>query len=92
MLPLFSNHDAPLSIAEDYESSASLVLYQGDAQDYVRALPDQLVSLIVTSPPYNLGKSYETRVSIEQYLAAQADTIAELVRILKDDGSICWQV
>ncbi|MBN1966046.1 MAG: site-specific DNA-methyltransferase [Anaerolineae bacterium] len=55
-------------------------------------LPNRTVQLIVTSPPYNLGKEYETRVSIEQYLDAQAQTIGELHRVLKDEGSICWQV
>ncbi|HEX3052667.1 MAG TPA: site-specific DNA-methyltransferase, partial [Aggregatilineaceae bacterium] len=45
-----------------------------------------------TSPPYNLGKEYENRTSIDTYLELQAETIAQLVRILRHDGSICWQV
>jgi adenine-specific DNA-methyltransferase len=58
----------------------------------VATLPDNSISLIVTSPPYNLGKDYENRVSIEQYLETQAKTIEQLVRVLRVDGSICWQV
>lgn len=46
----------------------------------------------MTSPPYNLGKAYENRTSIEEYLGTQAQTIAELYRVLKNEGSICWQV
>lgn len=50
------------------------------------------MKLIVTSPPYNIGKSYERRSSLESYLAQQAKTIAECVRLLHPQGSICWQV
>ena len=48
--------------------------------------------LIVTSPPYNIGKSYEKRESIEKYLQKQEKLIAELIRVLSEQGSICWQV
>jgi adenine-specific DNA-methyltransferase len=47
---------------------------------------------IVTSPPYNVGKEYETKTSIENYLASQEKVIEELIRIVSDNGSICWQV
>lgn len=48
--------------------------------------------LILTSPPYNIGKSYEKRSSLDDYLEGQRAVIAECVRLLADDGSICWQV
>lgn len=61
--------------------------------DYVHELADESVHLIVTSPPYNIGKSYEKRSSsLEQYVANQAAIIAECVRVLAPNGSICWQV
>jgi DNA modification methylase len=69
-----------------------LILYHGDVNDYLRALPDNSIKLIITSPPYNLGKAYEDRVSIQDYLKLQAKTIKELYRVLREDGSICWQV
>ncbi len=69
-----------------------MVLYHGDVSDFIATLPDKTVSLIITSPPYNLGKDYEDRVSIETYLEAQSQVIAQLCRILRDDGSLCWQV
>ena len=68
------------------------MLHQGDVSDFISTIPDKSVSLIITSPPYNLGKDYEDRVSIEQYLHSQEQVIAQLFRILRDDGSICWQV
>ncbi len=59
---------------------------------FMRSLPDASMSLIVTSPPYNIGKSYEKRTALDTYVEDQADCIAEAVRLLTPKGSICWQV
>ena len=59
---------------------------------FMRPLDGGTFKLIVTSPPYNLGKEYETRSAVDQYLAMQERVIAECVRLLDDRGSICWQV
>ena len=63
-----------------------------DAAEFCKSIPDSSVKLVITSPPYNIGKSYETRTSIQEYIANFGGLISELVRVLKDDGSICWQV
>lgn len=63
-----------------------------DNLDFMRSLPDGGMQLIVTSPPYNLGKSYEKRSSIDTYIESQRRVIGEAVRLLADGGSICWQV
>lgn len=63
-----------------------------DNMPFMRSLGDTTIKLIVTSPPYNIGKSYEQRSSLESYLEAQAVVIAECVRLLQPNGSICWQV
>ena len=39
-----------------------------NAMDFCKTLPDNSVKLIITSPPYNIGKEYETRTSIESYI------------------------
>jgi len=46
----------------------------------------------MTSPPYNLGKEYETRTGIDAYLIFQDQVIEQLIRVLRPEGSICWQV
>ena len=89
MKPLFETQK---KIEYQFNPNADLVLYEGDVKEFVATIPDNSVSLIITSPPYNLGKDYESRVSIEQYLAAQVEVIAQLYRVLREDGSICWQV
>lgn len=88
-LPLFPNS---LTISDHYAADARIVLYEGDTADFLPGIPSNSVSLIITSPPYNLGKSYERRTSIEAYLATQTPLLAELVRVLHPQGSLCWQV
>lgn len=60
--------------------------------DLLREIPDELLQLIVTSPPYNLGKEYEKKLKLSQYVKQQALVIRECVRALSKHGSICWQV
>lgn len=49
-------------------------------------------TLIVTSPPYNIGKAYEERVEFQKYLAWQKDVVKRCVEILGPHGSICWEI
>jgi len=59
---------------------------------FMHPLRDNSMQLIVTSPPYNIGKSYEVRSSLADYVKAQAQVISECVRLLAPGGSLCWQV
>ncbi|MCE5331117.1 MAG: site-specific DNA-methyltransferase [Bacteroidales bacterium] len=63
-----------------------------DCLSALRKIEDEKFDLIITSPPYNVGKSYETKTSIEKYLETQDEIISELIRTLSKKGSICWQV
>ena len=63
-----------------------------DNLQFMRDLPSDTVKLVITSPPYNLGKSYEKRTSLESYVEQQILVISECVRLLHPAGSICWQV
>ncbi len=63
-----------------------------DNLDFMRNLKKESMHLIVTSPPYNIGKEYEKKTSLDIYIEEQAATIAESVRVLHKNGSICWQV
>jgi DNA modification methylase len=81
-----------IKISEQFAKESCIIFHQGNALDFLCQLPDGIVQLVMTSPPYNLGKQYETKTSIQNYLNAQAQVIAELVRIVNETGSICWQV
>lgn len=64
----------------------------GDALNVLNSIEDETFDLIITSPPYNVGKSYETKTSIEKYLETQEEIIIELIRTLSGKGNLCWQV
>jgi DNA modification methylase len=81
----------PVSIQEIYHDSNVVTLHQGDSRTFLKSIPDGAISLVVTSPPYNIGKVYERKQDITAYLTEQEVVIAELVRILAQQGSICWQ-
>jgi adenine-specific DNA-methyltransferase len=78
--------------AERFEPRADVVVYPGPCQFLLASIPDNTIQLVFTSPPYNIGKSYEQRKSLDDYLADQRETIAEVVRAVRPGGSICWQV
>jgi adenine-specific DNA-methyltransferase len=63
-----------------------------DALTALESLTSGQFDLIITSPPYNIGKSYEVKTTIENYLESQEKIIKQLVRVLSKSGSICWQV
>ncbi|MDB9314849.1 site-specific DNA-methyltransferase [Spirulina sp. CS-785/01] len=84
--------NSAIPIKTEYDANSHLILYTGDVNDFIKTIPDQSISLIITSPPYNIGKSYEKKIAINEYLETQKQTIQQFHRILTDTGSICWQV
>lgn len=82
----------PLRRADRFDPEADVTLFLGRCQDLMASMPDGSAQLVVTSPPYNIGKEYERRVSLADYIEDQRAVIAEAVRLTADGGSICWQV
>jgi adenine-specific DNA-methyltransferase len=79
-------------IVNKYTDNAAAIISDISCYDFVKTLPDQSVKLVITSPPYNIGKKYERKSSLKEYYTKQEQIIDECVRVLADDGSICWQV
>jgi len=75
-----------------YGPNARATLFHGDRLELLRQIPHGAARLIVTSPPYNIGKKYEKRLEFGHYLEQQEETIKEAQRVLAEDGSLCWQV
>ena len=78
--------------ASAFNPNAEAVIAPGDCLTTLRSLPDGLAKLIITSPPYNLGKAYERPKALDQYLATLSPVVNEMVRVLSPEGSLCWQV
>ncbi|HQF90419.1 MAG TPA: site-specific DNA-methyltransferase [Methanofastidiosum sp.] len=81
-----------LEIKTDFSVNNLVTLYLGDCLDFLNQIPDKSIQLIVTSPPYNLGKEYEKKLDIKEYVSQQKRVIEQCIRVLKDEGSICWEV
>ena len=79
-------------IADSFQTESLASLYLGDCVDFLKTIPDESIQLIITSPPYNLGKEYESIVDIDNYVSQQETVIDECIRVLQPSGSICWQV
>jgi len=68
-------------------------LWKGDCANFLDVLPNEpIFDLIVTSPPYNIGKSYEQKTGLDAYLEWQEAVIAKMIPRLRPGGSLCWQV
>lgn len=69
-------------------------LITGDALESLELVFDESVQLVVTSPPYNVGKEYERDkvMSLDDYLAWLEPIVEKLCKKVRPGGSVCWQV
>lgn len=79
-------------ISDTFTPNADVVLFNGDCLELLKKIPSEFVRLVVTSPPYNLGKEYEKRLDLNIYLSQQKEVIKECIRVLANNGSLCWEV
>ena len=81
-----------LNIHSTFRKNFRTVIYPGDCLNLLKQIPDESMQLIVTSPPYNIGKEYENKLKLDTYITQQTQVIKECVRVLSKKGSLCWQV
>ncbi len=81
-----------LTISQRFDPNAHAVIYLGDCLDFLKQVPSESIALVITSPPYNIGKPYEDRKALDDYVAWQAEVIRESARVVKPGGSLVWQV
>jgi adenine-specific DNA-methyltransferase len=76
-----------------FRSLPETFLWNGNVEEFLDTLPEKLIfDLVFTSPPYNIGKAYEQKKDIKDYLLWQKRIIEKISIRLKKNGSICWQV
>ncbi len=69
------------------------LLWEGDVEAFLDGIPSKpLFDLVVSSPPYNIGKPYERKAELEEYEVWQGRVLGKLVERLSPGGSLCWQV
>jgi DNA modification methylase len=79
-------------VSDSCQNGYDLILGCKDSLSFLQTVPSNSVKLVVTSPPYNIGKVYEEKVKLEKYLEYQRQVAKECKRILADDGNLAWEV
>ena len=93
---MFSTHPQrqfkKLNISFEFDKNSREIIYHGHCLELLKRIPDSSIQLIVTSPPYNIGKEYEDKLKLDTYIKGQTQVIKECVRVLSKKGNLCWQV
>lgn len=84
--------ESDLTVSDEWHVDNDVTLYQGDCRELLAQIPPESAQLIITSPPYNIGKKYERRVLLSDYLRREEEVIDLSIDRLKPGGSICWQI
>ena len=69
---------------------ANIVL-NGDSRK-LDMMPSSSVHLMVTSPPYNVGKDYDEDLDIDEYVSLLHDVFTETYRLLVNGGRACINI
>ncbi len=81
-VPYLENPLAPQAVDRIFNASA----------ERMSELPDSSIHLMVTSPPYNVGKDYDADLSLDEYLAFLKRVWGEVLRVLVPGGRACINV
>lgn len=70
-------------------------IINGDCIEVMKTIPEGLVDLVVSSPPYNVGISYDTHIDdiqMDEYWIWTEKWLTEVFRLLKDDGRVAINI
>lgn len=76
---------------QPFPASLANRIVLGSAAD-MRAIPDNSLHLMITSPPYNVSKEYDDDLSLREYLELLEQVFAETYRVLVHGGRACINV
>ena len=90
--PLLKRLEIRRSSEKTVSPASSIRIKRQDAFEFLADLEPESVSLLVSSPPYCMGKAYETSIDTADFIAMHERLAPLLVRALKNGGSLCWQI
>jgi len=90
---LYKNNAAEQTL-ESIENSAGKLVDKVICQDSrnLKQIPDSSVHLMITSPPYNVGKDYDEDLDLEEYTSLLTDVFLEIHRVLVNGGRVCINI
>lgn len=86
-----SHHSGNGVLAFENRPKRVNVIYKHDSRN-MKHLFDDSVHLMITSPPYNVGKDYDDDLSLSEYLNLLDDVMRETYRVLVDGGRACINI
>ncbi len=87
-----SSSNVPQKLTNGNPRSLNVRLKLQDAFVFLSKLQPRSIDLIVSSPPYCMGREYDTSDRVEDFITDHRKLGPLLVSALKDGGSLCWQV
>ena len=98
--PMSSGHDAAVSTTHastkiQYTTSfngRTATIATSDCIGFLEGIDDESIDLVVTSPPYFIGKEYDNSTEVSDFERTIGALISSVQRVLKASGSLCWQV
>ena len=79
-------------LGKPYYENDGCVIYCADSIDSMKKINDTLIDLTITSPPYNIGKEYETNLALHEYIKWSRDWIKGVYDITKPNGTFWLNV
>lgn len=80
-------------IHDKFSEKNAITLFKGDCFDLLKEMPNNSVDIVITSPPYCMGKSYEDpKDDLKTFFEKHIELLPQIFRVLKEGGSMCWQV
>ena len=72
-LNFLTNKNLDITISDCFDPARPINLILGDRLKFLQQIKEsgQAAELVVTSPPYNTGKAYEVKTSLEEYVEEQ---------------------
>jgi len=80
------------SLGKPYYEKDFVLLYNIDCIAALKILPRNYIDLVLTSPPYNIGKEYEKVLPIEDYIDWSSSWLNEIPLILKENGAFWYNL
>ncbi|TDF82949.1 site-specific DNA-methyltransferase [Pseudomonas sp. H9] len=69
-----------------------VAIYNMECLHAMKSIPSELINLTVTSPPYNIGKEYESLIETSEYIEWCSSWMSEIHRITRSNGTFWLNV
>jgi len=79
-------------LGRPFAEGERFAVFHGDCVTELRRIPDGLIDLTVTSPPYNIGKEYEEISPLDEYISWSTEWLREIFRVTTRTGALALNV